>query len=68
MDNQVHALGRYHTDLDQPSTCIPADQHDQIVEHEDTSWVAVGMEHVIVSYPVLASTVQDHGIHYLNLP
>jgi hypothetical protein len=29
--------------------------------------MAVGVEHVRVADPVLAGTVQDHGIHGINL-
>jgi hypothetical protein len=68
VDDELHAFSRRHSDLEQAPRLVGADQHDEIVEIEDSDWVAVGVEHVIVIDPVVAGACQDHGIHAVNLP
>jgi len=44
-----------------------ADEHDEVVELQDTGWVAVGVEDVVVVYAVFACAGQDHRFHGINL-
>ena len=68
MHNELHTLTSHYTDLEQAPGLVTADQHDEIIEIKDPDWVAVGVEHVVVTDPVLAGTCQDHRIYGINLP
>jgi hypothetical protein len=68
VDDEVDSFGCGDSDLEQASGFVGSDQHDEVVEIEDSDWVAVGVEHVIVKDPVFAGARQDHGIHEFNLP
>ena len=66
MNDEVDAFGGGNTDLQQDCLAIRTDQHRQVVELEHTGRVAVGVEHVFISDPVLPSTCQDHRIHSVS--
>ncbi len=68
MHNELHPLTRHYPDLKQAPGLITTDQHDKTIEIKDPDWIAVGVEHVVVTDPVLAGTCQDHRIHDINLP
>ncbi len=67
MDNELDALTLGDTDLEKPTVRICADQHHKIAKVEHPYWVSVGVLHVLVLDPVLAGTVQNHGIHAIKL-
>ena len=67
MDNELDAFAFGDTDLEKTTVLICADQHHKIAEVEHPYWVSVGVQHVIVLDPVLAGTVQNHGIHTIKL-
>ncbi len=56
-------LGRGGTNLKEPASRIGADQHGEFVELENSYGIAVGVQHVVVSHPVLAGACQDDGVH-----
>jgi hypothetical protein len=67
MDNELDAFAFGDTDLEKTTVLICADQHHKIAKVEHPYWVSVGVQHVLVLDPVLASTVQNHGIHTIKL-
>jgi hypothetical protein len=56
-----------NADLEEAPGLICTDQHDQVIHGEHSDRMAVGVEHVQIADPVLAGTLQYHGIHDINL-
>ena len=68
MNDELDALSGCDADLEDAAGGVGADEHDQVVEVEDSDRVSVGVEHVVIGDPVLACTRHDHGIHDVKLP
>jgi len=67
MDDELDAFTFGDTDLKKTTVLICADQHHKIAKVEHSYWVSVGVQNVLVLDPVLAGTVQNHGIHTIKL-
>ena len=67
MDNELDAFAFGNSDLENTTVLICADQHQYVAEIEHTDWVPIGMQHVLILDPVLAGTIQNHGIHAVKL-
>ena len=67
MHDELHALGAGNAYLEQTAYLIATDQHHEVVHDEHSDRMAVSVKQVGVTDPALASTVQDHGIHDVNL-
>lgn len=67
MRNELHAFTGDHAYLEEPSGFVGSDQHDEVVQLEDSDGVAIGVEHVSITDPVFAGACQDHRIHAINL-
>jgi hypothetical protein len=67
MDNELDAFSFGNSDLKNPSVLICADQHQYVAEIEHTDRVPIGMQHVLILDPVLAGTIQSHGILTVKL-
>ena len=65
MDDELDPFDRRQPDLDEAGCEVGTDQHDEVVvgEIDRSDRVAVSMEDVLVSDPVAASALDDHGIH-----
>jgi urocanate hydratase len=68
MNDELDAISINHTDFEQGTISIGANQHDKAVTLEGSDRVAVRVQHVFVSDPVLASTSHNDGIHGIKLP
>ena len=42
---------------------IRPDEHREFIELEDSNWIPIGVQNVVVANPVLAGTAQDHRLH-----
>ena len=67
MNDELDTLADNNTDLEQVTVLIGSNQHRQITKVEHTDWLPVGVQHVLISDPVLAGTLQNHGIHTIKL-
>jgi len=67
MDYENNSFTFSNTDLKQASVLICADGHHDIAKVEHTNWIPMRMQHVLVFDPVLASTVQNHGIRAVKI-
>lgn len=67
MDNKLDTFAFGDTDLEKTTVLIRADQHHKTATLKHPHWVSVGVQHVLVLDPVLAGTVQNHGIHTIKL-
>lgn len=63
MHDELDSVAHRDTDLEHSAAVIGTDQHRQTVEVEDSDGVSVGVEHVVISDPVLSSACQNHRIH-----
>ena len=63
MNDELGALGCGGADLEESASPIGADQHGEFIELEDSYGIAVGVQHVVVGYPVLAGARQDDRVH-----
>lgn len=68
MHDELDAIANNHSDLQEPTAVIGADQHREIVEGEDSDRVSIGVKHVVIADPVFACTFEHNGIHVINLP
>ena len=68
MDDELDALCRGNSNLEEAPGSIRPDEHHQVVELEDSDREPIRVEHVIVVDLVLSRTLQDHRIHFVNLP
>jgi len=68
MNDELDAFfGDGDTDLEWLAGAVTPDQHRQVVDDEDSGWMAVRVEHVVIGDPVLACTAEDDRIHAINL-
>ncbi len=67
MDNEDDSFTFCNTDLEQASMLICADEHHDVAKVEHANWVPICMEYVLIFDPVLASTLQNHGIHVVKI-
>ena len=68
MNDELDAVSGSDTNFEEACCGIGADEHGEVVKFEDSDWVAVGVEHVVVVDPVFTGTMQNHRVHYVNLP
>jgi hypothetical protein len=66
MDNELDTFTGDHAYLEQTPSRIGADQHDEVVKHEDADGVAMSVNHVVVADPVFAGAREDYGVHVLS--
>jgi hypothetical protein len=59
MYDELDALRRGHTDLEDPSRLSRAYEHDQIVELEYSDGVSIGVKHVFVGDPAPTELVDQ---------
>jgi len=67
MDNEDNTFTFRNTDLEQASILICPDEHHDVAKVEHASWIAIRMQYILIFDPVLASTVQNHGIHTIKI-
>lgn len=67
MNDEVDSVGVTHTDFEQLSGAARSDEHDEIVECQDSGRLAIGVEYVVVVDAVLSCACDDHRIHDINL-
>ncbi len=67
VNDEVDALARAHTDLEESSGQVGADEHGEVVENQDTDGMLVGMDDVVVRRAVLTRAGEDDWIHAINL-
>lgn len=67
MNDELDALALSDTNLEKATVPVGPDEHDQIAKVEHTDRVSIGVHDVLVLDPVLASAVQNHGIHSIKL-
>jgi hypothetical protein len=60
VDDELDTLGGGDADLEHAAGGVGTYQHVHVVEVEHSDRVSVGVEHVVVCDPVLASARQDH--------
>ena len=73
MNDELDAFaGQGQANLEGLAGPVAADEHGEVIEVENTKWMAVGVADVVVGDPVLAGAGQNHGIHaqstYLDDP
>jgi hypothetical protein len=68
MDDEVESIANRNPDLKQAPVLIGSDQHHDITEVEYSDWVPVSVQRILVSDPMFAGAVQNHGIHSVKLP
>ena len=67
MDDEVDSVRATDADLEELARLAGADEHDEVVELQDSRGVAVGVEDVLVVHVVFACAGQDHRFHVVNL-
>ena len=67
MDNEGNPFTLGNTDFKHSSALICTDEHRDVAEVEHSDWIPVRMQYVLIFDPVLASTVQTHGIHAIKI-
>ena len=67
MNDELDTLGGCHADFERSAVFVGTDEHDEVVEVEDSDGVAVSVEHVVVGDPVFAGACQDDRVHAVNL-
>lgn len=61
MNDELNAVGpTTPISSRRPASSVPINI-DEVVEVEHSDWVAIGVEHVVDVYPVLAGGRHDHG-------
>jgi hypothetical protein len=68
VNDELNSFGSDNTDFKESGCSVRADEHGEIIKHEHSDWIAVGVQNVFVVDTVLTSTVENHGIHPINLP
>lgn len=67
MDNEDNPFTFRNADLEKASILICPDEHHDVAKVEYANWIAIRMQYVLIFCPVLASTVQNHGIHTIKI-
>ena len=67
MDNELNPFAFGDTDLQKTTVLICADQHHKITKVEHTDRIPIGVQNVLISDPVPAGTLQNHGVHMIKL-
>ena len=67
MNDEIDSFGVADADLGQLTGPTWSDEHDEIVEVQNSSGVSVGVENVVVLHSVAACAGDDHRVHRVNL-
>jgi hypothetical protein len=61
VNDAVDSVGAAHADLEELTSLTRTDEHDEVVEYQDSGGVAVGVEDVVVVDAVLTGAGDDPG-------
>ena len=67
VDNEDNPFAFYNTDLERAPMLICADKHHEVAKVEHANWIPICMQYILIFDPVLASTIQNHGIHIVKI-
>ena len=67
VNDEVDSDRGAHADLEELTGPTRSDEHDEVVELQDSHGVVVGVEDVVIVYAVLSCAGDDHRIHGVNL-
>jgi hypothetical protein len=61
VNDELDTLGGCHADFERSAVLVGTDEHDEVVEVEDSDGVAVGVELVVVGDPCLRALARMTG-------
>ncbi len=67
MDNEDNPFTFRNSDLEQAPVLICTDEHHDVAKVEHANWSPIRMQYILIFGPVLASTIQNHGIHIVKI-